>query len=88
MLKSHESELQAQLADLADTKKYLRVIQDMNRERNRKNRDLEAEKESANQYALTMFHTSVSMPAAEIRVNEEYFEKGKERLLSAKSRSR
>lgn len=78
VLKSHESELQAQLADLADTKKYLRVIQDMNRERNRKNRDLEAEKEAGNQYARTMFHTAVSMPAAEIRVNEEYFEKSGE----------
>ena len=75
LLKSHESELQAQLADLADTKKYLTVLQEMNRERERKNRDLEAEKEAGNQYARTMFHTSVSMPAAEIKVNEAYFDR-------------
>lgn len=75
LLKSHESELQAQLADLADTKKYLTVLQDINRERERKNRDLEAEKEAGNQYARSMFYTSASMPAADIKVNEEYFEK-------------
>ena len=73
LLKTHESELQAQLADLADTKKYLSVIDEMNRERERKNRDLEAEKEAGNQYARSMFYTS--MPAADIKVNEEYFEK-------------
>ena len=73
LLKSHESELQAQLADLADTKKYLSMIEEMNRERERKNRDLEAEKEVGNQYARSMFHTS--MPAADIKVNEAYFEK-------------
>ncbi len=75
LLKSHESELQAQLADLADTKKYLSVLQDINRERERKNRDLEAEKETGSRYARSMFYTSASMPAADIKVNEEYFEK-------------
>lgn len=72
-LRSHESELQAQLADLADTKKYLDLLQDVNRERERKNRDLEAEWEAGNQYARATFRTAA--PAAHVRVDEEYFEK-------------
>ena len=73
LLKSHESELQAQLADLADTKKYLAVIQEMNRERARKSRDLEAEKEAGSRYARNMFYTSLA--SADVKVNDAYFEK-------------
>ena len=53
-LQSHENELQGQLADLADTKKYLSIIDDINRQRARKNRDLEAEKEAGVQAPRNM----------------------------------
>ena len=71
-LQSHENELQGQLADLADTKKYLSVIDDINRQRARKNRDLEAEKEAGVQYARNMMYIPPSEP--DIKVNEQYFE--------------
>ena len=35
-LQAHENELQGQLADLTDTKKYLSIIDDINKERARK----------------------------------------------------
>lgn len=71
-LQSHENELQGQLADLADTKKYLSIIEDVNRERARKNRDLEAEKEAGAQYARNMVYIPPSEP--DIKINEQYFE--------------
>lgn len=71
-LQSHENELQGQLADLADTKKYLSIIDDINRQRVRKNRDLEAEKEAGVQYARNMMYIPPSEP--DIKVNEQYFE--------------
>ena len=71
-LQSHENELQGQLADLADTKKYLSFIDDINRQRARKNRDLEAEKEAGVQYARNMMYIPPSEP--DIKVNEQYFE--------------
>ena len=61
-LQSHENELQGQLADLADTKKYLSIIDDINRQRARKNRDLEAEKEAGVQYARNMMYIPPSEP--------------------------
>ncbi len=60
VLRAHESELQAQLADLNDTRKYLSVLRDINREQERKNRDLEAEREIGNQYARNLFRAAVS----------------------------
>ncbi len=60
ILRAHESELQAQLADMSDTRKYLSVLRDINREQERKNRDLEAEREIGNQYARNLFRTAVS----------------------------
>lgn len=71
-LQSHENELQGQLADLSDTKKYLSIIDDINRQRARKNRDLEAEKEAGVQYARSMMYIPPSEP--DIKVNEQYFE--------------
>lgn len=71
-LQSHENELQGQLADLADTKKYLSIIDDINRERARKNRNLEAEKEAGAQYARSMVYIPPSEP--DIKINEQYFE--------------
>lgn len=71
-LQSHENELQGQLADLTDTKKYLSIIDDINRQRARKNRDLEAEKEVGMQYARSMMYIPPSEP--DIKVNEQYFE--------------
>lgn len=71
-LQSHENELQGQLADLADTKKYLSIIDDINRQRARKNRDLEAEKEAGMQYARSMMYIPPSEP--DIKINEQYFE--------------
>ncbi|MCD8149733.1 MAG: hypothetical protein LUE92_09270 [Clostridiales bacterium] len=72
-LRSHESELQAQLADLADTKKYLDLLQDVNRERERKQRRAEMEQDSDDRHAYTSYRAAV--PAAQVQVNEEYFEK-------------
>ncbi len=60
LLRAHESELQAQLADLADTRKYLGVLRDINREQERINRDLEAEREMGNQYAQNLFRNAVA----------------------------
>ncbi len=60
LLRTHESELQAELSDLADTRKYLGVLRDINREQERRNRDLEAEREIGNQYAQNLFHAAVS----------------------------
>lgn len=71
-LQSHENELQGQLADLADTKKYLSIIDDINRQRARKRRDLEAEKEAGVQYAKSMMYIPPSAP--DIKVNDQYFE--------------
>ena len=71
-LQAHENELQGQLADLTDTKKYLSIIDDINKERARKKRDLDAERETGVQYAKNMIYTSLSSP--EIKVNEQYFE--------------
>lgn len=73
LLKSHETELQAQLADLADTKKYLSVIQDMNRERAKENRSPQSEMEAGSQYIRNRVYTPAS--AADVKVNETYFEK-------------
>lgn len=73
LVKNHETELQSQLADLADTRKYLEVIKDINRERDRKNRDIQAEKEAGAQYAKSMIYTPPS--SADVKVNELYFEK-------------
>ena len=42
MLKVHESQLQAQLADLSDTKKYLNVIREINRQQDRLDRERKA----------------------------------------------
>lgn len=42
MLKVHESQLQAQLADLSDTKKYLNVIREINRQQERLDRERKA----------------------------------------------
>lgn len=71
-LQAHENELQGQLADLTDTKKYLSIIDDINKERARKKRDLDAERENGVQYAKNMIYTPPSSP--EIKVNEQYFE--------------
>ncbi len=60
LLRAHESELQSQLADLTDTRKYLNVLRDINREQERKNRDLDAEREKGSQYARNMFHAAAS----------------------------
>ncbi len=60
LLRTHESELQSELSDLADTRKYLGVLRDINREQERRNRDLEAEREIGNQYAQNLFHAAVS----------------------------
>jgi hypothetical protein len=73
LVKTHETELQSQLADMVDTKKYLSIIQDMNRTRERKARDLKAEKEAGVRYAKNITHTPAS--GAEVKVNELYFEK-------------
>ncbi len=72
-LRRHESELRAQLSDLSDTKKYLGIIRDINRERERRNRDLEAERETGSRYARATFHPGVS--SARVQVNSAYFEK-------------
>ena len=71
-LQAHENELQGQLADLTDTKKYLSIIDELNKERARKKRDLDAERETGVQYAKNMIYTPPSSP--EIKVNEQYFE--------------
>lgn len=73
LVKTHETELQGQLADLVDTRKYLGIIEDINRERERKNRDLKAEKEAGERYAKSTFYTPAS--SADVKVNELYFEK-------------
>lgn len=82
LLKSHETELQSQLADLADTKKYLSIIEDINRQRKRENLDKAAAKEAEPRGAVRYPQQARStVPSgAQIHINEEYFEKtGKER---------
>lgn len=84
ILRSHESELQAQLADLSDTKKYLSVLQDINREREKSNRDSKALQETADPAVKTKIHTPAQ--SVDVKVNEAYFEKtGKERPDAAKT---
>ncbi len=63
-LRANESELQAQLTEMSDTRKYLSMLRDINREQERKNRDLEAEREIGNQYARNLFHATVNNPPA------------------------
>lgn len=73
LVKTHETELQGQLADMVDTRKYVSIIENINHERDRKNRDLKAEKEAGVQYAKNMVYTPPS--AADVKVNTLYFEK-------------
>ena len=77
-LKSNEIELQAQLQDMADARKYLGIIEDMNAKRARAKRDLEAEKKEGEKYVRNMIHPSGTKPNTEpldIKVNQnaEYF---------------
>ncbi|MCD7982126.1 MAG: hypothetical protein LUF32_07440 [Clostridiales bacterium] len=69
LLKSHETELEAQLADLADTKKYLAVLQEMNHEHEKRSRDSGAEGRTSGS------RSRAGAAAVKIKVNEEYFEK-------------
>ncbi len=71
LLRSHESELQAQLVDLADTRKYLSMLEEVNREREREQRDLEAERIGGTRYAKAMFKSTVSAEEREKRAAEE-----------------
>ncbi|MCC8029590.1 MAG: hypothetical protein LIO75_07335 [Lachnospiraceae bacterium] len=76
LLKTHETELESQLADLADTRKYLTLLREVNRERERdrerENRSPETAHASDRRYAGAAPHPDT---LSDVRVNEEYFEK-------------
>ncbi len=74
LLKSHETELEAQLADLTDTKKYLSVLQEMSREHEKQSRN-DGTPERMSGGRSSEAGSRAAAPTPEIRVNEEYFEK-------------
>lgn len=67
ILKHNQLELKSTLQDLADTEKYLKLIEDRNREiRQKKEKGRSIEEREKNIYANRQ---------TEIRINQEYFEK-------------
>lgn len=77
VLRAHESELQAQLVDLADSHKYLSVLKDINREQDKVSLDNKARREIAE--FTDEKDTHIPAQAVDVKVNEEYFKKaGKE----------
>lgn len=65
IVRTNQSELKGHLQDLADSDKYLRIIEERNKEI-RKEKENEAKEQSA---------AAISAAKPEIRINEEYFEK-------------
>ncbi len=66
-IKSNQLELKSTLQDLVDTEKYLKLIEDRNREiRRKKDNDRPIEEREKNIYANRQ---------TEIKINQEYFEK-------------
>lgn len=69
MVKTNQYELKSQLQDLVDTEKYLKLIEERNRE---------IEKEKANKEGKAVAQKETSIYAnrqTEIKINPEYFEK-------------
>ncbi len=67
MIKSNQLELKSTLQDLVDTEKYLKLIEERNREiRNEKEKGKPIEERESNIYANRQ---------TEIKINQEYFEK-------------
>lgn len=79
LLQKHETELQSQLSDMADTRKYLKIIEDANREKEEKKKELARERENGREFArnLKAGEDPLFIPAVnpDIKVNPDYFAK-------------
>ena len=73
MLKQHESELESQLTDLADTRKYLKILEDINQERRRRIREFEREKNMPDWNGRSRVYTPATQ--ADVKINEKYQDK-------------
>lgn len=75
-IRSNQLELITQLEDMNDTAKYLKLIEDRNREI-AKEKEQKKEKEQARKYGRKKEEEPPITPAVvpEIKINEEYFEK-------------
>ncbi len=78
-VKSNELELQSQLNDMADAKTYQEMLSEVRREQRKQHRmeDLKKLKEEAEAPAYIQSGGQVYIPAtsADVKINEEYFEK-------------
>lgn len=76
-VKSNELELQSQLTDLADSRTYQDMLEDVRREQRKQHRiqDLRKKQEEAEgaQYSTTSSQIYIPATSADVKVNEEYF---------------
>lgn len=73
LLQKHETELEGQLSDLADTRTYLSILEEIRQEERRRMREEEANMEPVQRRAGGGIYTPPS--AADVRVNEQFFER-------------
>ncbi len=59
VLQRHETELMSELSDMADTKKYLTIIEEINAEQERRQRNLKEEREAGKQFGDALRQKSV-----------------------------
>lgn len=83
LLQNHETQLHAQLAELSDTGKYLKVIEQINHEKEQEDRSLEEERRRGKEFASQLKGSSseriyIPPSAAKVRGSEESYETAKE----------
>lgn len=87
LIKSHETELEGQLNDLADTRLYRNMLEDVRRRQRRKQREEKEEQEQSAAVKAGGAHEHIYTPAvsADVKINEEYFERAGISLEDAKN---
>ena len=77
LIKSHETELEGQLNDLADTRLYRNMLEDVRRRQRHRQREEKEEQERSAAAGAKESPKHIYTPAvsADIKINEEYFEK-------------
>lgn len=87
LIKSHETELEGQLNDLADTRLYRNMLEDVRRRQRRRQREEQEEQDQTFSVKTTGSRQHIYTPAisADVKINEEYFEKAGISLEDAKN---
>ena len=78
LIKSHETELEGQLNDLADTRLYRNMLEDVRRRQRRRQREEKEEQEASHgraQAETSRQHIYTPAVSADVKINEAYFEK-------------